>query len=352
MKILIVGQNRQWALERHYRHYLAKWATVDLYDLEDRFDDFYQRSLFNKVLHRLGLTAIYRHLSKDLLARVEAFRPDVVLVFKGMSLLPEAIEKMRVRGIFVANYNPDHPFVFSSRGSGNSNVSRSIGLYDLHLSYHRQVLEKIKKEYGLPTALLPFGFELPEGDFEAISSSTEILRVCFIGNPDPLREAVVRKVAEAGLPIAVYGHGWQERLPSLPGLKVHDAVYGRNYWRLLRQYRVQLNIFRPHNAGAHNMRSFEVPAAGGIMLAPDSPDHREYFAEGKEIFLYRSLEELPAKAAALLELSADRAAAIRQQARQRSLNPGYDYKSRALQLYECLEAHWQARTPALSRTPN
>lgn len=346
MKILIVGQYREWALERHYHRYLSEMAEVEVFPIEDRFDDHYRGSVFIKISTRLGLSGIYKALGNELLQKVKAYRPDVVLVFKGMSVLPAVLRQLRSEGIFLANYNPDHPFRFSSRGSGNRNVSEAIGLYDLHFCYSRQVAERIGSEYGIATAMLPFGYELPEGDYERIAEEKEELSVCFVGNPDPIRTGVVRLVAQAGFPVVVYGHGWEKKFSGRSGIVVHDAVYGLDYWRTLRRHRVQLNIFRPHNAGSHNMRTFEVPAAGGIMLAPDSEDHRRFFTEGKEMFTYASREEVLSKIAMLLGLSANEAAAIRAAARQRSLTGGCDYRHRAEQLFGALKQQLGARQPA------
>ncbi len=336
MKILLIGQDRHWALERVYRRHLSEWCEVELVPVEDWFDDFYQSSLLRKVQVRLGLSDIYRQLGRRVLDAVDRFRPDVALVFKGMSVLPEVLEQIRARGIMLANYNPDHPFLFSSRGSGNENVSRSIGLYDLHLSYSRPVLERIRREYGIDTGWLPFGFELPEEDFSQIESQKEEMAVCFVGNPDPSREAMLTQVAAAGFPVVVHGHGWRPRLRGVEGVEVRDAVYGLDYWRTLRRYRVQLNIFRAHNVGSHNMRTFEVPAAGGIMLAPHSEDHRDFFAIGEEIFTWQDEGELLDKIASLLALSAEEAGSVRTAARRRCLEGGYSYRHRAKQLLESL----------------
>ena len=337
MKILIVGQYRNWALERHFHRYLSEMAQVEVFPVEDKFDDYYHSSVFTKIRTRLGLSGIYRSLAEELLQKVRTLNPEVVLVFKGMSVLPAVLRQLRSEGIFLANYNPDHPFLFSSRGSGNKHVTEAIGLYDLHLCYSGQVADRIGKEFGIATAILPFGFELPEGDYEAIAEEKEELSVCFVGNPDPIRAEVVRAVARAGFPMVVYGHGWTKKLAGQAGVDMHDAVYGLDYWRTLRRHRVQLNIFRPHNVGSHNMRTFEVPAAGGIMLAPDREDHRRFFAEGKELFTYSSREDMLSKIEMLLGLSANEAAAVRAAARQRSLTGGYDYRHRAGQLFSALE---------------
>ncbi|WP_457825271.1 glycosyltransferase family protein, partial [Staphylococcus aureus] len=69
------------------------------------------------------------------------------------------------------------------------------------------------------------------------------------------------RFVEAGLPIDVYGLNWDRHLAPSPLLRLNGFVSGDDLLRTLRRYRVQLNVFRPHNGGSHNMRSFEVPAA-------------------------------------------------------------------------------------------
>ncbi|MFQ5446052.1 MAG: glycosyltransferase [Saprospiraceae bacterium] len=333
MKILIAGQFKSWALERHYARYLREYAEVDTFPAEDIFDDYYRKSFVHKAFFKLGFSAIYQKIARQLLQKAEAFRPDVLFVFKGMRIVPEALKALKSKGIHLANYNPDHPFLFSSRGSGNGNVTRSIGLYDLHLCYSRVVQQRLEREYPVRTAFLPFGYELSAGVFEAASKVGEIPRACFIGNPDRTRVEYLRVLAAAGVPVDVYGHGWAKALPAITNLQIHDAVYGDDFWKKMRAYRVQLNIFRPHNEGSHNMRTFEIPAVGGIMLAPDSPEHRAFFAGSKEIFIYKNKADLIAQAQRILNMPSSAAGAIRQQARQRSLAGEYAYKNRAEEVF-------------------
>jgi hypothetical protein len=325
-------------LEHHYVRYLADHATVFTYPAEEVFNDYYHASPVHKVLYRLGLSRIHRTVGEGLLAAVEQERPDVVWVFKGMRVTPAVLQALRDRGIRLANYNPDHPFLFSSRGSGNRNVTDSIGLYDLHLCYSRAVMERISSSYGIATARLPFAMELPEADYAAIEEVPEIARACFVGNPDETRVEHLLAMAKGGVALDVFGHGWEGRLPRLPHVRIHDAVYGLEYWRTIRAYRVQLNIFRPHNVGNHNMRTFEVPGAGGILLAPDSPEHREFFREGQEIFLYRNKEDMVGVARQLLSMPSEEAAAVRRRARDRSVADRYTYRERAAQAAAALAA--------------
>lgn len=337
MKILIAGQFKSWALEHHYTRYLREHAEVETYPAEDVFDDFYQKSIFSKIQFRLGLSAIYLKIGNELLEKADLIKPDIILITKGMRTLPSVLKKLKSKGVYLANYNPDHPFIFSTRGSGNKNVTNSIGLFDLHLCYSKEVQQRIEREFGVNTARLPFGFELSTAQFDEAAQTEEVKRICFIGNPDSIRANYIKVMVKSGLPVDVYGHGWSKLLKATANLRIFDAVYGKTYWQKVRSYRVQVNIFRPHNEGSHNMRTFEIPAAGGIMLAPDSPEHREFFTEGKEIFLYKNKEDLIAQAKHILEMPGTTAAIIRRNARQRSLDSGYSYKHRAAQAFIAFE---------------
>ena len=165
MKILIVGQFKIWALENHYTRYLNEYADVDTFPAEDIFDDYYQPSLLNKIKVKLGNKAIYQKISKGLLSKIKNSEPDIVWIFKGMRIWPKTILTIKNMGIKVVNYNPDHPFEFHSKGSGNENVRNAVEHYDLHFTYSRNIQERIISEYQLRTEFLPFGYEMAENVF-------------------------------------------------------------------------------------------------------------------------------------------------------------------------------------------
>lgn len=334
MKILIVGQFKIWALENHYTRYLKEYAEVETFPAEDIFDDYYQPSLLNKVKVKLGSKAIYQKISKELLAKIESCRPDIVWVFKGMRIWPETILAIKKMGVKIVNYNPDHPFEYHSKGSGNENVRNSVGYYDLHFTYSRNIQERIISEYQLRTEFLPFGFEMSEIIFDEIQNGAEINAICFIGNPDKTRIEYLTALAEEGLEVHVYGNFWDKAMPKMPNIKIGGPIHDLEFWQKMHNYRVQLNVFRPHNFGSHNMRTFEIPAAGSIMLGPTSREHNEFFKDKEEVFLYASKKEMVAKAKEILNMPDTAASVIGNNARQRSLISGYSYKDRAKQVYE------------------
>lgn len=335
MRLLLVGSQMHWAIEHHYLAVLQQeLEALEVFPAPDLFAQYYQ-GWPRKIAFRLGLTSIYRQINRDLLARVAVFKPEVIWIWKGMEIFPQTLESLRQQGIKLVNYNPDHPFIHSSRGSGNHNVRASVMHYDLHFCYHQPLARQLE-QMGLRTAPLPFGYSYTPEDLAAAQAASEILRIAFIGNPDALRVQLIKALLKAGLPIDVYGHYWEHQLPATEGLKILGPIYGQDFWVAMRRYRVQLNIFRPHNVGSHNMRSFEIPGIGGIMLAPDSAEHREYFNPNREIILYNSNEEIVLKAKNALVLPELEARAIRKQALQRSQTSGHSYEERARKVVERL----------------
>lgn len=335
MKILLAGSARHMAVEWHFiRPLEALGVEVHQFPAHDMIHEFHSRGLINKVLLKTGWF-MYPKVNKKILQLAREVNPDVIWIFKGMEFYPSTIKKLSEQFV-VVNYNPDHPYEFFSRGSGNKNVSGSIPYFHTYLTYSEKIAAELEQRFKVRTGILPFGYEYKPEALEKAKAAKEINRCCFIGNPDNNRVTHINALLEAGLPVDVFGHGWDKFFPegSSASLTVTDAVYGDDFWIKARQYRIQLNVFRPHNENSHNMRSFEIPAIGGIQLAPYSEEHAKFFEEGKEIFLFRNTVEMIQKANTLLAMPEAEADAIRERAYERSIHSGYAYTNRAKQVYE------------------
>lgn len=330
-RLMLVGSDREDAIENFFVKYIRRHGgDLFFFPAHTLFHEYYYGSFRHKLFFRAGLSGIYRRINRRFRQAVEEFRPNVIWVFKGMELYPETLRWARQQNIRLVNFNPDNPFIFSGKGSGNSNITGSIGLYDLHFTYNLDIKQQLEGKGYRPAFLLPFGFDITPEEYDAAASQEEIVRTCFLGNPDALRADFITDLASRGIPMDIYGRDWSKWLDH-PNIRIFPPVYGVEMWRVLRRYRVQLNIMRIHNLDSHNMRSFEVPAIGGIMLAPDTREHRVFFENGKEAFWYNNVTECAALAQQIMELPPAEAAKIRERARQRSVISGYSYESRTLQ---------------------
>lgn len=320
MKILIIGSDYNWSIERIYKRELLQLGhEVTHVPVQNWYYDFYYKSPIHKTLVRLGLTRLATNIQKRLFAELNGQYFDLIWVFKGMELIPQTIKTLKKQTTRLINFNPDNPFIFSGKGSGNTNITQSIHLYDEYFTYDHEVKSRIELEFDIKCTLVPFGFDNEVISNEELNEVEEIKAVCFVGNPDAFRTKIIQEILDIGLPLHVYGHDWQKHLKH-PNLTSHGAVYEKDYYKTLRKYRVQLNIMRVHNLDSHNMRSIEVPGCGGIMLAPRTNDHVRFFEEEKEVFLFKDIRDLKIKSKNILDLSKEDSDNIRLSARFKVFN--------------------------------
>lgn len=330
-----MGADYQWAIENHFvKHFSSRGSTVELFPAQRFFYEYYYKNIGTKLICRLGLSRIYQEINANLLKRIEDFEPNVVFVFKGMEVLPETLVDMKKKGVKLVNYNPDNPFIFSGYGSGNKNVSESLKLYDLHLTYNLEILEKLKS-MQLKSEFFPFAFEEGIDRAPELIEAAEVLKPCFLGNPDKNRVEFLNQLADRGVKLDVYGNDWAKNSRH-PNITAYPPVYGDEMITVLRKYRVQLNLMRIHNLNSHNMRSQEIPGHGGIQLAPRTVEHEMLFNEGKEVFLYNDIDDCVEQINELLSISFEESFEIRKLA-QNTAQSKHTYKQRSAQAAEMFE---------------
>ena len=92
--------------------------------------------------------------------------------------------------------------------------------------------------------------------FDEIKNGAEINAICFIGNPDDTRVEYLTALANEGLEVHVFGNFWEKALPKMPNIKIGEPIHNLEFWKTMHNYRVQLNVFRPHNFGFAQYENF------------------------------------------------------------------------------------------------
>jgi spore maturation protein CgeB len=152
--------------------------------------------------------------------------------------------------------------------------------------------------------------------------------VSFVGTFEPARAASLRKLAEAGIPIRIWGSFWKRWGRPPEGVIVEGRdVIGKDYARVISESDINLCFLRKLNRDLQTTRSVEIPAVGGFMLAERTDEHRELFEEGIEAEFFGSDEELIDKCRYYLA-HPDLRTRIAKAGRVRCVNSGYDYRSR------------------------
>jgi spore maturation protein CgeB len=327
IRLLMVGSQLPMAIESHYYNHLRNFG------IEVSFFNsalFYKvESVIDKIKFRYWPDQLFRQVNVALIDSIENDPPDMVWIFKGLEFFPETLKRIKERGILLLNYNPDHPFIRTFVSNGGRHIEESVPLYDVHFCYSKELTLKIQSDFNLKSFWLPFGYDLTDQEFGQLQLESEINRVCFVGNPDHSRANTIKRIAHSKQNIDVYGYNWKRFLKANDQIRIFDQVLNFDYWRTLRKYRLQLNVFRPHNFNSHNMRTFEIPACGGIQAAPSSDENKYFFEAGKEIYLFRNDEELISVCDLVINMSAQEANQVRINSRSRVVSNRDSYQNSA-----------------------
>ncbi len=263
----------------------------------------------------------------------EVFGPGVDGTLKGL------LERPSVHFFF----DFDRPFDENGLAETDPALLRQIqGPGFLFFCWDREALARmhalgVQNAFYFPMAVNPAAFHRVDPSSKALQCHRT--NIVFAGGPTPERIAHLEVLADLGLTIYGYGEdAWKANATLAPCW--HPPVSDRE--TLNRRYnaaRISVNVTRPHGFTSLNMRVYEAMAAGSLMLTDEKSDARELFEEDREIVLYRSPEDLRAKALWFLEHDRERQA-IAEAGRQRVLRE-HTYDARALEAAPLIEQFYR-----------
>jgi len=110
------------------------------------------------------------------------------------------------------------------------------------------------------------------------------IEVSFVGQPHGNRAHVAGSLWSRGIPLKVFGYGWQgaSRLPF------HEMV------RVFNRSKINLNLSNASVDANQQVkgRNFEVPGTRSFLLTGPADNLEEYYADGKEMVVFHSQEEM------------------------------------------------------------
>lgn len=323
MKILVIGSTKDNSLENFIFRNFPESDSVVFFDSETL-----SLSKCDRFLLRMGFNFVLDPYNKSIRNYIDDKFFDVIFVFKGFGILQRTISFLRKRCTIISNLNPDHPFIRYKLSHGGSYIEKSINHYNLYFSYDKKVVQKINDKYNCKAFFIPFGYDIENNEYENIKNNddNEVIEACFIGDGDLRRFFLLSYLAFCGFKINIYGSNWKRWYRIIPNLRFNKSLDRHNLYKIFRSYRVQLNLLRKHNLDSFNMRTFEIPSAGGIQLMTFTSVIYDYFAEGSEIFVFKNLNELKSKLQYLLSIDHQNALDFRFKSRFRSLKNGNSYK--------------------------
>jgi spore maturation protein CgeB len=229
-----------------------------------------------------------------LAATANAWRPDVVFVFKGLAVTRDALEACP--GLRV-HYHPDVRIDYAQDwGTTHETVGMqtrggTVDVYDLHVTTKTFHVPQLKARGAKAVLYVPCAYDRdwhrPIGNGSAAEFS-----VGFIGSRlSDRRINLVRNVATTwGKRFYVCGHKWRRDPRVFCRATVAGPQYGLDLSVAVAKAPIQLGIL--NNGDQHTCRSYEIPAAGGVLIADRTEEHILMLDEGTEALFFSSEPEL------------------------------------------------------------
>ena len=314
-------------------------------------EDFAERK--SRWLGRLSywtlLTPRSFAFNRAILEAAERTRAQVVWIEKGTEVFPRTLRALR--------HDPSRVLVYHNTDDWKAKTRlhrlhwrfllRGLRLYDLHFTSNLHNVKEFQ-ELGLPSVhhmelaanpVYPEPAPVPEAERRALGA-----QVGFIGHWEEATERALRRVAEAGLAIKVYGPGWNRAdLSGVLGPAVQGRpVIGLEYMRAILSFDVNVGIVSKWNRNHTASRTFQIPALGAFLLHERNEVVRELFREGVEAEFFGSDEELVEKCRYYCAHPTERAR-IAEAGRRRCIASGYFETDRVREVLPLLEREVDAR---------
>jgi hypothetical protein len=223
--------------------------------------------------------------------------PDLLITTGSGALSGRALQTLRRTGVPLANYSTDDPWNPLLKAGWHL---RALPHYDVIFTPRRANLEDFRRLGCGDVRYLPFGYDdRHAGSPDKPVAAADGAEVLFVGGADRDRVAFAREFMGHGMPITLVGGYW-DRFASVrrhaAGVKSPDELRSMTL-----AAKINLCLVRRANRDGHVMRSLEIGAIGGCMLAEYTPEHRELFGpDGEAAVYFNSPLEAAERAKALL----------------------------------------------------
>ncbi|MFC1488289.1 glycosyltransferase [Thermodesulfobacteriota bacterium] len=288
------------------------------------------RRIVRSFFRRTGYPLEMKNENQKIIDAVPQKRYDIVWVDKGLTIRPKTLD-------FIHRQQPQAVILsFSVDDMANpENQSRyylkCVPRYDLHVTTKTPNVSELKEFGAKHVFYIENGYdphvhrpvEITEEDKKQYGAG-----IGFVGGYETARAESLLRLAEAGIPVRVWGNRWYmlKNRPTI--LRIEDRpVFGDEYAKVLCATKINLAFLRKINRDQQTTRSIEIPACGAFMLAERTKEHQKLFKEDEEAVFFESDQELIEKIRHFLKATDERKR-IARAGYTRCLENGYSNQKR------------------------
>ena len=270
-------------------------------------DEFYYVSLqtrrkLTKILERLVRPLQEDEFNNAIVKRIDTFRPDVILVYKGVFVRPDTLKYAKAHNCKLVLFYPD-----VSMTVHGANIPNSIPLYDLVFTTKTFGITDMRDKYGVKNAVfIPHGFDPDIHRPLMIGKEEKEIFGCdvsFIGTWSAKKEQWLAHLKESlpEIDLKIWGDQWNKTTAqSLKASIQGKPIVGDLYALAIQCSTINLGVLSEQVSGASSgdlitSRTFHITGASGFMLHERNEESVLYYKEDKESGFFDGPEELVTK---------------------------------------------------------
>ena len=276
------------------------------------------------------LEAGKRKYNDELLAAVMSEKPDILFAFMlSDEFIPGVLDQIKKHTTSIAWFADDSWRFYDYSRVWAKHFTWVVTTYSWMPALYKKIGQPnvIRSQWAADTAIYhPVG---PRGGADAPG-------VSFVGGWTKPRAKIVARLMKAGIPLEVYGGGWERGrvsneemirifgaskinlgLNPAPGFLNKNSL-GRLAFRRSRERIVpDLHIFRNLQTLLHRnipqikARHFEIPACGGFVMTSMADDLGSFYEIDKEVVIYEGVDDCAEKVRYYLDHPSEREAIAR-----------------------------------------
>lgn len=289
-RILIVGNPLSFHVGAHFQRAAQSLGlAVSMMDMQQAYaaPRLVQRIYWRLSHHR---PIQLNHFSRLVLEKCQQFRPQLLLATGLAPITAPVLQAIADMGILTACYATDDPWNPAHRTKW---FFEALPCYTHIFSPRKANLGEFN-QLGCTTSYLPFAYDptMHRQIDPSLEERTYLASdVLFAGGGDQDRLPMMKRLAEEGFKLALYGGYWNKFKATRAYSRGHADL--ETICKAVAAAKVSLCLVRRANRDGHVMRSFEVPAIGGCMVTEDTLEHREIFGdEGEAVSYFSNADEL------------------------------------------------------------
>jgi len=320
MKILYIGMKYEYGKKE-------LGYSFEHYNFYDSLSKMREHQIIYFPFDEIILEKGRDKMNKELLEVVQKEKPDLCFFFLfGDEIKKQTIKKItRENKTTTFNWFADDHFRFCNFSKYYAPLFNWVSTTD---SQAIKKYNKIGYKNAIKTQWACNQFLYKPSNIE------KIYDVSFIGQPHSDRRKVVDKIKKAGINIKCWGNGWENgRVSQDEMIKIFSQskinlnltkssgninlkalasiflkkelnnslkIVSPKYW--LGNFQFILNKKREQIKG----RNFEIPGSGGFLLTSDADNLTDYYQDGKEIVIYKDIDDMINKIKYYLEHNQER----------------------------------------------